>query len=224
MPLDRSRFIGGPSRILHALMPAAKRTQAPPRIVIRPLSPVIDCGRYAPKRCVGDAVTVAADVFSDGHEKLRAVIRYRSPGGRSWLEAEMHPVDAHHNGVRWEGAFEVGLQGAWEFGIEAWVDLFATWSDEIARKVAAAQDDLSGELSEGVVLLEAALAKAKGGAHKRAIEHALSVLRDDAAPAQARYDAALSPELAEAMERAQGRHGMTRLEKALPLSVDRVRA
>ncbi len=71
-------------------MPAAKRTQAPPRIRIRPLSPVIDAGRYAPKRCVGDAVTVAADVFSDGHEKLRAVIRYRAPGGRNWLEAEMH--------------------------------------------------------------------------------------------------------------------------------------
>ena len=79
-------------------MPAAKRTQAPPRIRIRPLSPVIDAGRYAPKRCVGDAVTVAADVFSDGHEKLRAVIRYRAPGGRSWLEAEMHAIDAHHNG------------------------------------------------------------------------------------------------------------------------------
>ena len=68
-------------------MPAAKRTQAPPRIRIRPLSPVIDAGRYAPKRCVGDVVTVAADVFSDGHEKLRAVVRYRAPGGRNWLVA-----------------------------------------------------------------------------------------------------------------------------------------
>ena len=75
-------------------MPAAKRTQAPPRIRIRPLSPVIDAGRYAPKRCVGDVVTVAADVFSDGHEKLRAVIRYRAPGGRNWLDAEMRAIDA----------------------------------------------------------------------------------------------------------------------------------
>ena len=64
-------------------MPAAKRTQPPRRIRIRPLSPVIDCGRYAAKRCVGDTVTVAADVFSDGHEKLRAVVRCRAPGGRS---------------------------------------------------------------------------------------------------------------------------------------------
>src|SRR4051794_17025392 len=205
-------------------MPAAKRAQAPPRIRIRPLSPVIDCGRYAPKRCVGDTVTVAADVFSDGHEKLRAAVRYRSPGGRNWLESEMRPIDAHHNGVRWEGTFEVGLQGSWEFGIEAWVDLWATWTDEMARKVAAAQDDLSGELSEGVVLLERALAKARAAPDKRAIEHALSVMGGEDAPPQARYDAALSPEVAEAMDRAQTRHSMTRLEKALPLSVDRVRA
>ena len=204
-------------------MPAAKRSQAPPRIRIRPLSPVIDAGRYAAKRCVGDQVTVAADVFSDGHEKLRAVVRYKAPGGRGWLEAEMHPVDAHHNGVRWEGAFPVEVQGDWQFGVEAWIDLFATWRDELARKVAAAQDDLSGELSEGVVLLEHALARARGAADKRAISHALELLRDGAAPAQQRYDAGLSPELADAMERAQERHGVTRLEKALPLAVDRVR-
>jgi starch synthase (maltosyl-transferring) len=203
-------------------MPAAKRTQAPPRIRIRPLSPVIDAGRYAPKRCVGDAVTVAADVFSDGHEKLRAVIRYRAPGGRTWLEAEMRAVDAHHNGVRWEGSFPVEIQGSWEFSIEAWIDLFATWRDEIQRKVAAAQEDLSGELSEGVVLLERA--KPKGAPDKRAIAHALTVLNDAAATQQTRWEAALSPELADAMERSQGRHASMRLEKALPLEVDRVRA
>src|SRR3712207_6723088 len=140
-------------------MPATKRTQAPPRIRIRPLSPVIDGGRYAPKRCVGDVLTVAADVLSDGHEKLRAVVRYRSPGGRTWVESEMHAVDAHHNGVRWEGSFPVEIPGSWEFSVEAWIDLFATWRDEIRRKVEAAQEDLSGELSEGVVLLERAVPK-----------------------------------------------------------------
>ena len=215
--------MGGRWRILHAGMPAAKRTQAPPRIRIRPLSPVIDAGRYAPKRCVGDAVTVAADVFSDGHEKLRAVVRYRSPGGRNWLESEMRAIDAHHNGVRWEGTFSVELPGSWEYSVEAWIDLFATWRDEISRKIAAAQDDLSGELSEGAVLVERALAKAKG-ADRETLSRALAILRDESAADQGRYDAALSPELDEAMERVQGRHGVTRMDKALPLAVDRVRA
>jgi starch synthase (maltosyl-transferring) len=206
----------------HATMPAPKRTQAPRRIRIRPLSPVVDCGRYAPKRCVGDRVTVASDIFSDGHEKLRAVVRYKAPGGRGWLESEMTAIDAHHNGVRWEGSFPVERPGRWEFGVEAWIDLFATWRDELARKVAAAQDDLRGELSEGALLLESALKRSKDADDKRAIEHALTVLRDESAPAPAKYDAALSPEVDAAMERAQERHGMTRSEKALPLSVDRV--
>ena len=206
-------------------MPTPKRAEPPTRIRIRPLSPVVDAGRYAPKRCVGDAVTVAADVFSDGHEKLRAVVRYRAPGGRTWLEAEMRPVDEHYKGVRWEGAFGVERAGAWEFGVEAWFDLFATWRDELARKVDAGVDeDLSGELSEGAILLERALARAKGAAGKRAIQHGLRMLREEGVPAQARYDAALSPELDAAMEQAQERHGVTRLEKPLPLAVDRLRA
>ena len=49
------------------------------------------------------------------------------------------------------------------------------------------------------------------------------MLQDGDAPQQTRWEAALSPELAEAMERSQGRHGSTRLDKALPLEVDRVR-
>src|SRR3954469_1578442 len=198
-----------PWRILHAGMPAAQDSRPPRRIRIRPLSPVIDAGRYAPKRCVGDTVTVAADVFSDGHEKLRAVVRYRSPAGQAWLEAEMQPVDAHYNGVRWEGSFAVERAGRWEFGVEAWMDGFATWRDEIARKIEAAQDDLSGELSEGVVLLENALERAEGAADQRTVQQSLSVLGDQSASAAARYDAALSPELADAMERAQERHGVT---------------
>ena len=50
------------------------------------------------------------------------------------------------------------------------------------------------------------------------------MLGDGDAPQQIRWEAALSPELADAMERSQGRHAVTRLEKALPLEVDRVRA
>ena len=117
----------------HAGMPAAKRREPPKRIRIRPLEPVVDAGRYAPKRCVGDTVTVAADVFGDGHEILRAVVRYRGPGARRWVETPMHPIDAHVNGVRWEGSFEVRTQGRWEWTIEAWSDVFATWRDELER-------------------------------------------------------------------------------------------
>jgi starch synthase (maltosyl-transferring) len=205
-------------------MPAAKRSEPPSRIRINLPQPTVDGGRYAPKRCVGDAVTVSADIFRDGHEILRAVIRYRAPGGRRWVEAEMHPLDAHVNGVRWAGEFTVETPGRWEFTIEAWSDVFATWRDELQRKIGAQQQDLAGELSEGVVLLEQAAGKAKAAADKRAIAHALEVLNNESAPEQSKHEAALSPELLDAVERSGQRHGATRLPQALPLEVDRVRA
>ena len=121
-------------------------------------------------------MAVSADIFRDGHEKLRAVVKYKAPGGRRWLEAPMHAVDAHINGVRWAGEFEVTTTGAWQFTVEAWTDRWATWHDELRRKVEADLDeDLSGELSEGVVLLHKALERCKGPA-KRSIQAAHEVL------------------------------------------------
>src|SRR4051812_16544260 len=181
-------------------------------------------GGYAAKRCVGDTVDVTADIFRDGHEKLKAVVKYRAPGGRRWLESPMVALDAHHNGVRWGGRFEVAATGMWQFTIEAWTDVFATWHDELRRKVAADLDeDLSGELSEGVVLLERALERCKGEA-RRSIQDAHAVLADPGAPMQRKFDAALGPELFDAMEQAQERHGATTLETPIPLEVDRVKA
>ena len=119
-------------------MPAPKAAEAPSRIRINYATPTVDGGRYPAKRCVGDTVTVSADVFRDGHEILRAVVRYKAPGARRWLETPMHPTDAHINGVHWEGEFTVETAGRWEWTIEAWSDLFATWRDELQRKVAAA--------------------------------------------------------------------------------------
>ena len=80
-------------------MSAPKRTEAPARTLINHPRPTVDGGRYAPKRCVGDTVKVSADIFRDGHEIMRAVVRYKAPGGRRWLEAPMHAVDAHVNGI-----------------------------------------------------------------------------------------------------------------------------
>ena len=56
---------------------AARRATS--RIVIQYPSPSVDDGRYPAKRCVGDRVTLQADVFRDGHELIRATVRYRAP-------------------------------------------------------------------------------------------------------------------------------------------------
>ncbi len=199
-------------------MPAPKGAEPPARIRINYPAPTVDGGRYPPKRCVGDTVTVTADVFRDGHEILRAVVRYKAPGARRWLETPMHPVDAHINGVLWEGEFTVETAGRWEWTIEAWSDQFATWRDELQRKVAAGQDDLAGELSEGVVMLEDAANRAESGEDRATIERSLDALK-----AGATAEAALAPDLFEAVQRTAERHGATRLPQAA-IEVDRVRA
>ena len=205
-------------------MPAPKRSEPPRRIRIAKPAPVLDGGRYAIKRTVGDAVAVSADIFRDGHEKLRAVVKYKAPGGRRWLESELHAVDAHIQGVRWAGEFAVETPGSWQFTFEAWTDRWATYHDELRRKVEANLDeDLSGEISEGLVLLESALARATGEA-KESIQFARDVLADPGAPMQQKFDVALGPELFASMEEASEREGVTSLDKPLPLEVDRVKA
>src|SRR5579859_7888127 len=155
------------------------RAQKPPtRIEIQHPTPAVDGGRYPAKRCAGDTVAVSADIFRDGHDLLRAVIRYRGPGEGDYREAEMHRIDAHLGGVRWAGGFEVDRIGSWEYTIEAWTDVFGTWRDELGRKVTAGQHDLAGELSEGLQLLKQAAKRAKDPEDKRLIQHAARTLND----------------------------------------------
>jgi len=200
------------------------RTDPPPRIVIEYPQPTVDAGRWPAKRCVGDLVEVSADVFRDGHDKLRAVCRYQAPGEREWRETELTPVDAAYRGVRWEGSFPVDRIGRWHFTIEAWTDVFATWRDELERKVAAGQPDLAGEVSEGVVLLQEALARVPAGPDRALVDHALRTLLDPELPPSAKHDVALGPELLAAIERTPERHGVTSLEQPVALEVDRLRA
>src|SRR3954452_10457878 len=101
----------------------------PPRIPTKRLARLLDCGRYAPKRSVGDDVVVRADIFRDGHETLRAVVKAKGPGDKGWSETPMHRIDAHVDGDRWEGVFTVNALGTTRFAVEAWADPFASWRE-----------------------------------------------------------------------------------------------
>ena len=108
----------------------------------------MDCGRYPVKVTHGDPVQPAATIFKDGHDILRAVVRYRPAGSRKWLELPLEPT----GNDRWQGSFEPTRLGRWQFAIEAWVDRYATMLDELGRKLAAGQVDLAGEMAEAALL------------------------------------------------------------------------
>ncbi|MDQ6729332.1 MAG: alpha-1,4-glucan--maltose-1-phosphate maltosyltransferase [Actinomycetota bacterium] len=198
--------------------------QAPRRIVIQYPTPTVDDGRYPVKRCVGDTVRVEADVFRDGHELIRAVVRYRGPGDNEWSESELERIDAHLGGVRWAGRFEIDRPGRWQYTIEAWTDVFGTWRDELRRKVAAATDDLSGELSEGVVMLGEALDQASTPEARQLIAHARAQLQDPDVPAGAKHDVALGEELLAVVLRDERHEGQVRLDTPQTIEAERLRA
>jgi starch synthase (maltosyl-transferring) len=197
-------------------VPASAKAKPPSRIRIEHPAPTVDGGRWPVKRTVADTVNVSADIFRDGHEVLRAVVRWRGPGERRWREAPLTAVDAHHDGVRWEGAFTVEAPGRTHWTIQAWVDLFAGWRDELARKVDFGQPDLTGELSEGAVLVRAAAERAKGETARALAAAADDILTDP--------QAALAPELLALVESVQERSEATELPAPLAVDVDRTLA
>jgi starch synthase (maltosyl-transferring) len=137
-------------------MPLPKTPQ--PRIQIQAVEPIVDCGRYAVKRTVGDTVEVYATVVKDGHDMLAGAVRVKAPGDKAWSEEPLQPFGSD----RWGGTFSPDRPGRWQFQVAAWTDRIATWQDELRRKVDAGQDDLAGELSEGAQLFGRAVTVEEG--------------------------------------------------------------
>ncbi|MCK6617925.1 MAG: alpha-1,4-glucan--maltose-1-phosphate maltosyltransferase [Cyclobacteriaceae bacterium] len=118
------------------------------RVIIENIQPQVDKGRYPVKRTVGETVQVTADIFSDGHDHVRAEVLYRKKTEKNWSLAEMH----HLGNDSWAGSFLVTDKVPYVFTVRAWVDHFETWYDGILKKIEA-QLQVQLELAEGSVLL-----------------------------------------------------------------------
>ncbi len=142
--------------------PAAARrlaaAAATSRVAIEAVEPGVDAGRFAIKRLVGERVTVAADIFIDGHGKLSAALQWRAKDQNDWREIPMRLVAND----RWSASFVLDRVGPHLFRVVAWPDRFATWRDEVSKKHAAGLD-VALELEEGRLLIEAIAEAAAGG-------------------------------------------------------------
>src|SRR5450432_3769060 len=123
------------------------------RVVIENVQPQVDCGRFPIKRIVGDRVEVTADIFTDGHDLLHAVLRHRPAAQSDWEEVAMEPQT---NDV-WQGEFSVPTEGRHVYTLQAWTDRFQSWSRDLAKKFEAAQD-ISVDIVAGIQLIEATAA------------------------------------------------------------------
>jgi starch synthase (maltosyl-transferring) len=119
------------------------------RVMIEHLSPQVDGGRFAAKRIIGEPVTVEADVFTDGHDKVAAALRYRQAADTEWRYRFMRPL----TNDRWQGEFTPESLGRHEFSVVAWIDHIGTWQRDLTRKREAGQD-VGVDLLRGAALAE----------------------------------------------------------------------
>ena len=187
------------------------------RAVIEGVEPQVDGGRYPAKRCLGDAVLVEADVFTDGHDLLSVVLLYRRESNSEWVEA---PMSSTVND-RWRGEFVVSELGRWVFTVEGWVDTFKTWRRDLEKRILAGQD-ASVDYLIGADLLDAGANRAMGDDTGR-LSGAAKALRDASRTAEHRT-IALDGSLNTLMTRYPDRTLATRYEQDLVVSVDPVRA
>jgi starch synthase (maltosyl-transferring) len=186
-------------------------------VIIESVHPEVDGGLFPIKRTVDETVIVSADIFAEGHDVVKAVLKHRESGVATWSEVPMTP-DWND---RWTGSFIVRTLGRHEYTIEGWVDRFDTWHHELTRK-AEANQDVASELLEGAELVQQAAARARGNDASWLAERAkLIATPGEQAP---RIRAGLDPELLAMMDRHPDRSRGFTYEKLLGVMVERERA
>jgi starch synthase (maltosyl-transferring) len=189
------------------------------RVAVEQVRPEIDCGRFPIKRVVGERVVVSADVHADGHDLVAAALRFRESGTARWCEVPMSRL----GNDRWEARFNVESLGRYEYTIEGWVDRFATWREELDKKIDAGQD-VSNELIEGALLVREAAARAEAPSERASLEELAAALGDEQADRAERVFVALSDDLARLMNAHPDRRLATQYDRTLSVLVERERA
>jgi starch synthase (maltosyl-transferring) len=192
-------------------------SRRPNHILIENVNPSVDGGRYPAKRIAGDRCVVEADIFRDGHQVVRAAVKWRRKRDEAFDEAPMLPLDND----RWRGEFLLADNARYVFTIEAWTDLFATWLADFTKKVNAARP-VASDILEGIALVEKMASDARGP-DRDLLQRALTQLRktDDGATSLAAFSDA---EISAVAGRVGQRFGVTRFEPLLELIVDRKKA
>jgi starch synthase (maltosyl-transferring) len=194
------------------LVPAVEQATAAPRLMIENITPTVDGGEFPVKRIVGDVVRVEADIFGDGHDPLAAALLWRAADEAQWRETPMTLLVND----RWSAEFPLERLGRYEFAVQVWRDPFAIFRSELEKKYAAGLN-VTLELEEGRLLVEAARAEAQGDVAER-VRLIAKGLAD--ADYDRRIEILLGPETSEIMTAADRRPFLVR-SGPIPLDAER---
>jgi starch synthase (maltosyl-transferring) len=187
------------------------------RVVIEGISPEVDCGRFPAKRTVGDLVRVEADVFTDGHDSVAAVVLFRHEKSNIWNETPMRALVND----RWAADFPVSDLGRYRYTVHAWIDHWETWRRDLLKRIQA-NTDTPVDYLIGADLIEAAAERAQGAQREWLLSQAEG-LRTEGENLQHRT-VATDDALHDVMLRYPDRRFATELGRELVLVVDPVRA
>ena len=205
-----------------SVAPASREARVPDgggRVVIETVWPELDGGRTPVKRVVGETVEVWADIFSDGHDKIAAVILYKPEGDAEWRRSPMRFVDND----RWSGSFPLERNARYVFTIEGWRDPFASWLHEIHAK-ADAGVDVTLETMEGLGIAEVAAANAAGAGDGEALKSLVDRLLALPRGSAGQLHLILDPHQSALIARHAERQNLSRYPRELGVIADRLTA
>jgi starch synthase (maltosyl-transferring) len=202
---------------------AASKPSPAPAIPSRPeidrVEPEIDGGRSPIKRVVGEEVRVFANIYSDGHDLLGAALCFRHANEEDWTEVPMEFL----GNDRWTATFLVASLGRYLYTLRAWVDRFASWRRDFAKKIEA-RLQVDVDLLVGIELVEKAARRAEGDDAEKLAGWA----RDLRSLSKTNFPEALKlageATLAQLAMRHPDKRAVTTYEKELQVVVDRRKA
>jgi len=184
-----------------------------PRIAIESVAPVVEGGRFPAKGVAGRSMDISAVVFTDGHDKLVVNVRWRRLGDDTWHVVPMGFLGNDH----WQAAIRPEQPDRYQYVIEAWRDLYASFYDELEKKYRAGVP-IALELQEGEQLVREA-EQAAAPEHAEKLQR-LTAQMDEAHALDQRLAFFLAPETLAAMREAGIRSHQT-LSPAYPLEIER---
>lgn len=139
------------------------------RVIIEHLAPEVDGGLFPIKRVPQEQVTVMADIYTEGHDSVNALLLYRKLGEKAWKKLTM----ASLGNDRWRADFVIAQQSDYEYCVEAWVNHFETWQKDFQKRIDAGQD-VTVDILIGINYLKHVVEQEKG----KEVERIKSLLDD----------------------------------------------
>lgn len=192
------------------------------RVSIDNLSPEVECGKAPIKRIVNEDININVDIYSDGHDKVDAVLLYREKDSGKGKEKKWSEMPLKFEGNdRWSSQLSFTNTGTYQYTIEAWVDHFATWQYGLRKKYEAGQD-IETELKIGANLIEESISRGDASQKKKLQSWVENLNRD--VNDKNSVSLALSDEVTNLMYDLRDRTKSTRYNKNLEVWVQRKKA